>query len=93
MKLFSERMIVIPKELFGLKIEVLRSRRKTFVLQIVGNQLQIRVPNRVRDRNIVKILETKESWIRNKSIKLQNKPFTKEREYISGESFPFLEDT
>ena len=53
-------MIVIPKELFGLKIEVLRSRRKTSVLQIVGNQLQIRVPNRVKDRKIVEILERKE---------------------------------
>ena len=72
-------MNVIPKELFGLKVEVIRSRRKTSVLHIIGNEIQIRVPNKVRDRNIVKILETKESWIRNKSIKLKNKPFTKER--------------
>jgi len=83
-------MIVIPKELFGLKIEVLRSRRKTSALQIVGNQLQIRVPNRVRDRKIVEILEKKERWIRNKAIELQNQPLTKEREYISGESFPLF---
>ena len=76
MKLFSERMIVIPKELFGLKIEVLRSRRKTSVLQIFGNQLQIRVPNRVRDRKIVEILEKKKRWIRNKAIQLQNQPIT-----------------
>ena len=68
MKYFSEQMIVIPKELFGLKIEVLRSRRKTSVLQVVGNQLKIRVPNRVRDRKIVEILEKKQRWIRNKAI-------------------------
>jgi len=90
MKLFSERMIVIPKELFGLKIEVLRSRRKTSVLQIFGNQLQIRVPNRVKDRKIVEILEKKERWIRNKAIELQNQPKTKQRQYISGESFPLF---
>ncbi len=83
-------MIVIPKELFGLKIEVLRSRRKTSVLQIVGNQLQIRVPNRVRDRKIVEILEKKKRWIRNKAIELQNQPITKKREYVSGEIFPML---
>ena len=53
MKLFSERMIVIPKDLLGLKIEVLRSRRKTSVLELVGNQLQGRDPNKVRDRKIV----------------------------------------
>ena len=92
MNLFSERMIVIPKELFGLKIKVLRSRRKTYVLHIVDNNLQIRVPNRVRDRKIVEILEKKERWIRNKAIELQNQPITKEREYISGESFPLLGD-
>ena len=68
-------MNVISKELFGLKVEVIRSRRKTSVLHIIGNEIQIRVPNKVRERNIIKILETKESWIRNKSIKLQNKPF------------------
>ena len=90
MKLFSKRMFVIPKVLFGLKVKVLRSSRKTSALHIVGNELQIRVPNRIRDRNIVEILETKERWIRNKSIQLQNQPLTKEREYISGESFPLF---
>ena len=80
-------MSAIPKELFGLRVEVLRSRRKTSVLYIVGDELQIRVPNRVRDRKIVEILETKERWIRNKAIQLQSQPISKEREFISGESF------
>ena len=80
-------MSVIPKELFGLRVEVLRSKRKTSVLHIVGDELQIRVPNRVRDRNIVEILETKERWIRNKVIQLQNQRITNKREFISGESF------
>ena len=83
-------MNVIPKELFGLKVEVIRSRRKTSALHIIGNEIQIRVPDKVRDRNIVKILETKKSWFRNKSFKFQNQPFNKEREYMIGESFPFL---
>ena len=87
MNLLSEWMIVVPKELFGLKIEILRSRRKTSVLQIVGNQLQIRVPNRVRDRKIVEILELKEKWIRNKAIQLKSRPIYKDREFVSGESF------
>jgi len=88
--LFSERMIVIPKELFGLKVEVLRSKRKTYALHIVGKVLQIRVPNRVRDRKIVEILETKERWIRNKAFQLQTQPIKREREFINGESFSFL---
>ena len=80
-------MSAIPKELFGLKVEVVRSKRKTSVLHIVGDELQIRVPNRVRDRKIVEILETKERWIRNKVIQLQNQRITNKREFISGESF------
>ena len=80
-------MSVIPKELFGLRVEVLRSKRKTSVLHIVGDELQIRVPNRVRDRKIVEILETKKRWIRNKAIQLQSQPISKKREFISGESF------
>ena len=87
MNLLLERMSVIPNELFGLKVEVLRSRRKTSALHIVGNELQIRVPKSIGDRNIVKILEIKERWIRNKAIQLQNQPISKEREFINGESF------
>ena len=51
-------MSAIPKELFGLKVEVVRSKRKTSALYIIGDELQIRVPNRVRDGKIVEILET-----------------------------------
>ena len=83
-------MSLIPKEIFGLRVEVLRSNRKTSALYIIGNELQIRVPNGVRDRRIVEILETKERWIRNKAIQLQNQPIKREREYKSGESFPLF---
>jgi len=65
-------MSVIPKELFGLKVEVLRSRRKTSVLHIVGDELKKRIPNRVRDRKIVEILQTEERWISSNAIQLQN---------------------
>ena len=67
-------MSAIPKELFGLKVEVLRSKRKTSALHIIGDELQIRVPNRVRDGKIVEILETKKRWIRNKVCLLYTSP-------------------
>ena len=84
------RMSLIQKELYGLRVEVRRSTRRTYALHIVGNVLQIRVPNRVRDKKIIEILETKDRWIRNKAIELQNQPITKKREYISGELFPLF---
>ena len=80
-------MSAIPKELFGLKVEVVRSKRKTSALYIIGDELQIRVPNRVRDGKIVEILETKKRWIRNKVVQLQSRPKSKEREFVSGEYF------
>ena len=60
----------IPKNLFGLKAEVLRSRRKTAALHIVGSELQIRVPHRIGDSKIEEILETKKRWLKNKAIQL-----------------------
>ena len=48
-------MSAIPKEFYGLKVEVLRSKRKNSALHIIGDELQIRVPNRVRDGKIFEI--------------------------------------
>ena len=62
--------MLIPKNLFGLKVEVLRSRRKTAALHIVGSELQISVPHRIGESKIVEILETKKRWVRNKAIQL-----------------------
>tara|TARA_B100000963_G_C22604205_1_gene661657 strand:- start:1195 stop:1938 length:744 start_codon:yes stop_codon:yes gene_type:complete len=83
----NSQMNFIPKELFGLRIEVIRSNRKTTALHIIGDKLQVRVPNRLRDGKIIEILETKERWIRNKAIQLKSQTIIKEREYITGESF------
>jgi len=79
--------MLVPKNLFGLKVEVLRSRRKTVALHIIGGALQIRVPYRIGDREILEILETKKRWVRNKAIQLQSQPLIREREFVNGEFF------
>jgi len=56
-------MIVIPKEFLCLKIEVIRSRRNTSVLNIIGNKLQIRVPNRVETEKLLRFLKTKKDGL------------------------------
>tara|TARA_Y100001978_G_scaffold187451_1_gene188019 strand:+ start:393 stop:509 length:117 start_codon:yes stop_codon:yes gene_type:complete len=38
-------MSAIPEEVLGLRVEVVRSKRRTAALHIVGNELQVRVPN------------------------------------------------
>ena len=79
--------MLIPENLFGLKVEVLRSRRKTAAIHIVGSELQVRVPHRIGDRKIVEILETKKRWVRNKAIQLRSQPLIREREFVTGEFF------
>ena len=83
-------MSAIPEEVLGLRVEVVRSRRRTAALHIVGNELQVRVPNQVRDESIIEILQKKRPWIRRKVVQLKEVPVPQPKEFVSGEAFPFL---
>lgn len=83
-------MSAIPQEFLGLHVEVVRSRRQTAALHIVGNKLQVRVPNQVRDESIIEILQKKRPWIRRKVVQLKEVPVPQPKEFVSGEAFPFL---
>ena len=83
-------MSAIPEEVLGLHVEVVRSRRRTAALHIVGNELQVRVPQQVRDERIIEILQTKRSWISKKVAQLKEVQTPKPKEFVSGEAFLFL---
>ena len=83
-------MSAIPEEVLGLRVEVVRSRRRTAALHIVGNELQVRVPNQVRDESIIEILQKKRPWIRRKVVQLKEVQVPQPKEFVSGEAFPFL---
>ena len=83
-------MSAIPEEVLGLRVEVVRSRRRTAALHIVGNELQVRVPNQVRDESIIEILQKKRPWIRRKVVQLKEVSVPQPKEFVSGEAFPFL---
>ena len=83
-------MSAIPEEILGLLVVVVRSRRRTAALHIVGNELQVRVPNQVRDESIIEILQKKRPWIRRKVVQLKEVPVPQPKEFVSGEAFPFL---
>ena len=83
-------MSAIPEEVLGLRVEIVRSRRRTAALHIVGNELQVRVPNQVRDESIIEILQKKRPWIRRKVVQLKEVPVSQPKEFVSGEAFPFL---
>ena len=76
-------MSAIPEEVLGLRVEVVRSRRRTAALHIVGNELQVRVPNQVRDESIIEILQKKRPWIRRKVVQLKEVPVPQKKEFVS----------
>ena len=83
-------MSAIPDEVLGLKVEVVRSIRRTAALHIVGSDLQVRIPKNLGDERVAAILQQKRPWIRSKVAELQRIPPQKTKELVSGESFPFL---
>lgn len=83
-------MTAIPEEILGLRVEVVRSIRRTAALHIVGSDLQVRVPEHLGDERVAAILKQKRLWIRTKVAELKRVPPHRPKELVSGESFPYL---
>jgi predicted metal-dependent hydrolase len=83
-------MTAIPEEVLGLRVEVVRSIRRTAALHIVGSDLQVRVPDHVGDDRVAAFLKRKRPWIRSKVAEIQLLPPQRTKELVSGESFPYL---
>jgi predicted metal-dependent hydrolase len=83
-------MSAIPEEVLGLRVEVVRSIRRTAALHIVGTDLQVRVPEDLGDERVAAILKQKRPWIRTKVAELKRVPPHRSKELVSGESFPYL---
>lgn len=83
-------MTAIPEEILGLRVEVVRSIRRTAALHIVGSDLQVRVPEHLGDERVAAILKQKRLWIRTKVAELKRVPPHRSKELVSGESFPYL---
>ena len=83
-------MTAIPQEVLGLRVEVVRSIRRTASLHIVGSDLQVRIPEHLGDERVAAILQQKRPWIRGKVAELQRVAPHRPKELVSGESFPYL---
>lgn len=75
----------------GLKIEVIRTRRrKSAEIRVAEGSVSIRVPMLTSDKEIDELLEARRDWILKKvHLQAQVKP-SKPRAYISGEVFSYL---
>jgi len=83
-------MTAIPEEVLGLRVEVVRSVRRTAALHIIGSDLQVRVPEHVGDERVAAFLQRKRPWIRSKVAEIRLLPPPRNKELVSGESFPYL---
>jgi predicted metal-dependent hydrolase len=83
-------MTAIPEDVLGLRVEVVRSIRRTAALHIIGGDLQVRVPEHVGDERVAAFLTKKRPWIRSKVAEIQRIPPRRSKELVSGESFPYL---
>jgi len=80
----------IPEEVLGLRVEVVRSIRRTAALHIIGSDLQIRVPEHICDERVAAFLKRKRPWLRSKVAEIQLLQPHRTKELVSGESFPYL---
>ncbi|MXW11314.1 MAG: M48 family metallopeptidase [Synechococcus sp. SB0662_bin_45] len=86
-------MTDVPPEILGLRVKVIRSTRRTAALHIIGNELHVRIPERLGDERVAGILQQKRPWIRAKAAEWQAVPPRRPRAPVSGElanSLPYL---
>lgn len=83
--------MVVSKSIFDCKV-IRRERRKTASLQVSPtNEVSIIVPKGLSDENIERIIKRKTPWIISKLKFNEEVQYPhKAKEYVSGESFPYL---
>ena len=81
-----------PDSLDGVTVDVERTnRKKTVSIQVGPGRVRVIAPKRLAERQIRKILEKREPWIREQLSFQQSLPGP--REYVNGEPFTYLGKT
>jgi predicted metal-dependent hydrolase len=72
-------------------VEVIRTNRlRTATIKVVGNKVEVLVPQLLSDARIKDLIAKKASWIKKKLIDHAQIPMPKAREYVNGEAFQYL---
>jgi predicted metal-dependent hydrolase len=76
---------------FGFQVEVLRTgRKKSASVQLDGNLVKVSVPQTLSDKRVRDLITQRTPWIKSKLRELSERPKFKPKEYVSGETFPYL---
>ena len=55
-----------------------------------GDLVKVRVPKRLSDKAVRELISKRTPWIKTKIKELSDRPNIKPKEYVSGETFPYL---
>lgn len=76
---------------FGFQVEVLRTgRKKSASIQLDGDLVKVSVPQTLSDKRVRDLIAQRTPWIKTKLRELSERPKFKPKEYVSGETFPYL---
>lgn len=76
---------------FAFPVEVVRTgRKKSVSIHVVGEVVKVRVPRTLSESRIKDIVTKRTPWITTKLKEQADRPVVKPKEYVSGESFPYL---
>ncbi len=76
---------------FEFQVEVKRTdRRKSASISLDGNLVKVTVPKSLSDRRIRDLIGKRTPWIKSKLKEQSLRPSSKPKEYVSGETVPYL---
>jgi len=76
---------------FTFRVEVVRTERKRSAsIRLEGDLVKVSVPKTLSDNRVRALVNKRTTWIKTKLKEQSERPIVKPKEYISGESFPYL---
>ena len=76
---------------FGFQIEVTRTdRKKSASIHIDGNLVKVIAPKSLSDNRVRELITKRTPWIKTKLNEQSQRPIPKPKEYVSGETVPYL---
>ncbi len=76
---------------FPFSVDVVRTeRKKSAEIEIDGNTVRVVVPSSLSDQRINDLISARTVWIKQKLALHASIPEPKQREYVNGETFPYL---
>ena len=76
---------------FTFQVEVVRTERKRSAsIRLEGDLVKVSVPKTLSDDRVRELVNKRTTWIKTKLQEQSERPIVKPKEYVSGESFPYL---